>query len=186
MPVRLSKRRVTVETGFTCDRCGAAHADVGSCVRIQHRFSHGTPLDGSDLDAALCEMCASVLFSDLINGPRATDASDGLRAVAAPAAAPATAKARRAHIGHLVDSLENQNRDFRLSQRSILAHLRQLDPEVVDAALDLFDNDEDGAAAYLCTRGIAFRGETPLAMLARGKRRDVLAAIHRLIHGIPM
>jgi len=65
----------------------------------------------------------------------------------------------------------------------LLGHLRQIDPEVAERAVYVFE-DEAGAATWLANPVMTLGRRTPLQVLAEGRREDVLTTLHQIFYGI--
>ena len=70
------------------------------------------------------------------------------------------------------------------SQLELLDHLRQIDPEVAERAVYVFD-DKSHAALWLTKSVITLGNITPLQALAEGKREDVLRVLNGIFYGLP-
>ncbi len=70
------------------------------------------------------------------------------------------------------------------SQLEMLDHLREIDPEVAERAVYVFDDKTD-AAHWLAKPVLSLGGVTPLQALAAGRREDVLRVLDQLFYGIP-
>jgi len=70
------------------------------------------------------------------------------------------------------------------SRQELLDHLREIDPEIVERAVYVFDDQTD-AAIWLTKPVITLSGITPLQALAKGKREDVLRVLNGILYGLP-
>ncbi len=70
------------------------------------------------------------------------------------------------------------------SQLELLDHLREIDPEVVERAVYVFDDKAD-AASWFTKPVMTLDGITPLQALAEGRREDVLRVLNGILYGLP-
>ena len=86
-------------------------------------------------------------------------------------------------ITELAQLAELHHLQHERSLLEMLDGLRDIDPEVADQAIHVFD-DRTGAAAWLANPVRSLDGVTPLQALAEGKREDVLRVLHQIRHGV--
>jgi len=79
---------------------------------------------------------------------------------------------------------ERQQLKEERSRQELLDHLREIDPEVTERVVYVFDDQSD-AAAWLVTPAITLDGITPLQALAKDKREDVLRVLNEIFYGLP-
>jgi hypothetical protein len=87
-------------------------------------------------------------------------------------------------LAELADFVDQFDRERSASEEALLCRLESLDPEVAARAIDVFD-DRGKAASWLSRPNRALGHVTPLRVLARGGRQEVLDVLGRILHGIP-
>lgn len=90
---------------------------------------------------------------------------------------------RKMHITDLVKVTERQQLEFERSLLEVFDGLRDIDPEVADQAIHVFD-DKTRAATWLANPVRSLGGVTPLQALAEGRREDVLRVLDQIAHGV--
>lgn len=87
------------------------------------------------------------------------------------------------NIAELAQHAELHQLQHERALLDLLDHLQQIDPEVAQRAVDVFD-DNTNAAGWLASPVRSLGGLTPLQALAEGRREDVLTVLHQILHGI--
>ncbi len=87
-------------------------------------------------------------------------------------------------LAELADFVEQLDRERSVSVETLLCRLESLDPEVAARAIDVFA-DRGKAASWLSRPNRALGHVTPLRVLARGGRQEVLDVLGRILHGTP-
>ena len=88
------------------------------------------------------------------------------------------------NVKELARLAERQQLKEENSRQELLDHLREIDPEVTERAVYVFDDQTD-AAIWLTKPVITLGGITPLQTLAEGRREDVLRVLNELFYGLP-
>lgn len=183
MPLIKAERRVEVVVGFTCDRCGSSHDSLQICARFQYEFGYGTPHDGDLIDATLCDYCANVMFADLVlPAGQPPGAENAETSVLNPGEIDTTDLATNVFrpLHHAVSSADDHHAEVR---RAILATVKKFDAVLYQRLVEVC-GDPDGAARYLCKANPYLRTPSPIAMLAEGRRQDVLDELGRIEAGV--
>ena len=84
----------------------------------------------------------------------------------------------------LADFVDQLGRERSASEEALLCRLESLDPEVAARVIEVLD-DRGKAASWLSRPNRALGHLTPLRVLARGGRQEVLDVLGRILHGIP-
>ena len=86
-------------------------------------------------------------------------------------------------IAELAQLAELHQLQHERSLLELLDHLRDIDPEVAERAVDAFD-DKTSAASWIANPVRSLGDIAPLQALAEGKREDVLRVLHQIMHGV--
>ena len=81
-------------------------------------------------------------------------------------------------VEELASLAERSRSKFERSLTEVLDSLRDIDPEVADQALYVFDN-RTKTVCWLASPVRSLGGVTPLQALAEGRREDVLRVLHK-------
>ncbi len=87
------------------------------------------------------------------------------------------------NIAELAQLAERHQLKHERSLLDLLDNLRDIDPEVAERAVDVFD-DKTGAASWLANPVRSLGDIAPLQTLAEGKREDVLRVLNQIRHGV--
>ncbi len=87
-------------------------------------------------------------------------------------------------LAELADFVDQLGRERSASEEALLRRIESLDPEVAAQAIDVLD-DRGKAASWLTRPNRALGHVTPLRILARGGRQEILDVLGRILHGIP-
>ncbi len=88
------------------------------------------------------------------------------------------------NIKELARLAEHQQFQEARSRLELLDNLREIDPEVVERAVYVFDDQSD-AASWFTKPVITLGNITPLQALAAGRREDVLRVLNEIFYGLP-
>ncbi len=88
------------------------------------------------------------------------------------------------NIAELAQAAELHQFQHEHALLEMLDRLQQIDPEVAERALYVYDGDKIGAATWLANPVQSLGGLTPLQVLAEGRRQDALTVLHQLLHGV--
>ncbi|MBI5115046.1 DUF2384 domain-containing protein [Candidatus Poribacteria bacterium] len=87
------------------------------------------------------------------------------------------------NINDLAKLAERYQHESEQSLMAMLDNLRDIDPEIADIALRVF-NDRAKAIHWLASPVRSLGDIAPLQALAEGKREDVLRVLHQIMHGV--
>lgn len=87
-------------------------------------------------------------------------------------------------LAELAEFVDQLDRERSASVEALFRQLESLDPEVAAQAISVFD-DRGKTARWLSRPNRALGHVTPLRVLARGGRQEVLDVLGRILHGIP-
>lgn len=79
MPPIFKEVKALKFTGLQCDKCGEDHLHGNFDFRFIHVFGYGSPIDGDQVEVALCDICLERLIKEHIPGAKWTTQDEYLQ-----------------------------------------------------------------------------------------------------------